>query len=49
LRWAHAHAGASVRVLQRDFEWTSDDSLDTALVPADALAALLQSIDGAAH
>jgi uncharacterized protein len=33
-------------VLRQDFDWTSDDSLNTALVPADALSALLKTIDG---
>lgn len=34
-----------VRRLAQDFEWTSDDSLNTALVPGDALAALLRMVD----
>jgi uncharacterized protein len=37
--------GTPARLLERDFEWTSDDSLNTALVPADALTALLRTCD----
>lgn len=45
--WAARHGGPAAHlVLERDFEWTSDDSLNTALVPADALNALLKAADG---
>lgn len=44
--WAALHTKPlSVRLLAQDFEWTSDDSLNTALVPGDALAALLRMVD----
>ncbi len=36
-------------LLERDFDWTSDDSLNTALVPGDALLQLLTAIDGPAR
>jgi hypothetical protein len=32
--------------LDVDFDWTSDDSLNTALVPAQALACMLKAVDG---
>ena len=46
---ARQPAPVAVRRLARDFEWTSDDSLNTALVPGDALAALLHMIDEPRH
>lgn len=48
--WAALHSPAlGVRMLAQDFEWTSDDSLNTALVPGDALAALLRMVDEPRH
>jgi len=35
-----------VHWLEREFDWTSDDSLNTALVPADAMGQLLRIIHG---
>jgi hypothetical protein len=47
IEWAAKLAPTpALRRLERDFEWTSDDSLNTALVPGDALGALLQCCHG---
>lgn len=44
--WAVRHPSQlRVRDLQADVEWVSDDSLNTALVPTDALGAMLEALD----
>jgi len=44
--WASRQATpVPVRRLEREFEWCSDDSLQTALVPTDALNAMLGIVD----
>ena len=47
--WAGLHAAqVHWRDLAADVEWTSDDSLNTALVPTDALGYMLEVLDGRA-
>lgn len=47
--WALRHPGqVRCRDLAADVEWTSDDSLNTALVPTDALGYMLEVLDGRA-